>query len=90
MISLDAVWSSDSDCCEEVWGRWSEGLQGGYIYDRDFHLNPQIDISVPEGGGTVLFNMPCLCLFYQHSVSKEYMFYTSGDLLWMLSIQTIR
>lgn len=38
------------DCCEEVWGRWTEGLQGGYIYDRDFDLNPQIDISVPEGG----------------------------------------
>nr|XP_022309407.1 calpain-1 catalytic subunit-like isoform X3 [Crassostrea virginica] len=37
------------DCCEEVWGRWTEGLQGGYIYDRDFDLNPQIDISVPEG-----------------------------------------
>nr|XP_022304486.1 calpain-1 catalytic subunit-like isoform X2 [Crassostrea virginica] len=40
------------DCCEEVWGRWTEGLQGGYIYDRDFDLNPQIDISVPEGDRT--------------------------------------
>ncbi|XP_061167191.1 calpain-A-like [Saccostrea echinata] len=37
------------DCCEEIWGRWSEGLQGGFIYDRDFDLNPQVDISVPEG-----------------------------------------
>lgn len=53
------------DCCEEVWGRWTEGLQGGYIYDRDFDLNPQIDISVPEGGELKFVFILCLS-----SVSK--------------------
>ncbi|XP_048754748.2 calpain-A-like [Ostrea edulis] len=37
------------DCCEEIWGRWMKGFGGGFIYDRDFYLNPQMDICVPEG-----------------------------------------
>jgi hypothetical protein len=31
-----------------------KGFGGGFIYDRDFYLNPQMDIHVPEGGMAML------------------------------------